>query len=54
VQKVSKEELDAKMMMHNDKGLQDYVVTVLNNKGIKVKDCQLSDEILMITLDGEN
>lgn len=54
VKKVAQEELDSKMMMYSSKEIQEYVVTFLKEKGIKVKDCQLSEEILLITLDGEN
>jgi len=54
VHKVMRENVGAKMFMHGDERLDEHVVNILRSNGIKVKEIKSTDNILMITLDGDN
>ncbi len=50
VQKVVEEDMEAKMMLHSDKNIEQSIVNILRKEGISVKDFRRSEDILMITL----
>lgn len=47
-------EEDSKSVEKADENLKNYITDILGSKDIKVRDCQVTGSMLIITLDGEN